>query len=140
MRHLSFGHIIIQKDGLDCACGLKGCFEKYGSMKALKENVRHKLGLNSITGEELYQIIKTGNAESVVDEFLDNLSVGFINLINIFEPEAICIGGSFVYFEDLLLTRLTKKIVGYNNFYSKVPKIIVAKMGNDAGMIGATIS
>lgn len=108
-------------------------------MKALKENVRHKLGINSITGEELYQIIKTGNADSVVDEFLDNLSVGFTNLINIFEPEAICIGGSFVHFEDLLLHRLTKKIVGYNNFYSKVPKIIVAKMGNDAGMIGATL-
>ena len=79
--------------------------------------------------------------ESVVQEFIENLSIGIANLINIFEPEAIGIGGSFVYFEEVLLDRLKKELLKDNVLFNKREDIIVktAVFRNDAGIIGATI-
>ena len=62
------------------------------------------------------------------------------NTINIFEPEAICIGGSFVYYENILLKLLKNKMnEKYRTLNGEIPEITIAKMGNDAGIIGATI-
>ena len=110
-----FGHMIIQRDGIKCTCGKNGCFEKYASMKAFKTNLRNSLGVDETTrGQELLDMIrKNGEDEKIkpiVDEFIDYLSIGISNLINIFEPEAVGIGGSFVYFSDVFLDKLKKNI------------------------------
>lgn len=139
MRLLKFGHMIIEKNGKACKCGSKGCFETYASMRAFKEAIKCKTNVNSITGEKLYEIIKSGQAKDVVDEFLESLSYGLVSLINIFESDAICIGGSFVHFEDLLIEPLKEKLHSLKKFNEIEPEIVTAKMGNDAGMIGATI-
>ena len=134
------GHIVIQKDGIPCHCGRNGCFERYGSMKAFKNNLRSALGYDeSMRGEQLLDMIRKnipGNTnyeiiENVVSEYIENLVIGIENLINIFEPEIIGIGGSFVYFEDVLLPRLRCSI------NRKDIPIEVAVLGNDAGIIGA---
>ncbi len=72
---------------------------------------------------------------------MEYLSVGISNLINIFEPEAICIGGSFVYFEDILLNKIKEKILDDKYLFNKRDKIIIvpAILGNDAGIIGSII-
>lgn len=139
-----FGHVIIQKDGLKCNCGKNGCFEKYASMKALKTNLRQVLGVDEKTrGQELLDIIRKNpdNEElnKVIDEYIEYLSIGLSNLINIFEPEAIGIGGSFVYFSDVLLDKLIKNIMKKQYLFNKREKLIIipAALGNDAGMIGA---
>ena len=60
------------------------------------------------------------------------------NLIDIFEPEAICLGGSFVFFKDIfydkLVTRMNTKKYVFNK--DSLPKIVLAELKNDAGMIG----
>ena len=139
-----FGHIIIQKDGLKCNCGKNGCFEKYASMKALKTNLRQVLRVDEKTrGQELLDIIRKNpdNEElnKVIDEYIEYLSIGLSNLINIFEPEAIGIGGSFVYFSDVLLDKLIKNIIKKQYLFNKREKLIIipAALGNDAGIIGA---
>ena len=139
-----FGHIIIQKDGLKCNCGKNGCFEKYASMKALKTNLRQVLGVDEKTrGQELLDIIRKNPdnevLNKVVDEYIEYLSIGLSNLINIFEPEAIGIGGSFVYFSDVLLDKLIKNIIKKQYLFNKREKLIIipAALGNDAGIIGA---
>ena len=139
-----FGHVIIQKDGLKCNCGKNGCFEKYASMKALKTNLRQVLGVDEKTrGQELLDIIRKNpdNEElnKVIDEYIEYLSIGLSNLINIFEPEAIGIGGSFVYFSDVLLDKLIKNIIKRQYLFNKREKLIIipAALGNDAGIIGA---
>ncbi len=143
-----FGHIVIEKDGLLCNCGKKGCWERYASMKNLKNNLRKALNFDeSVHGEELLDIIRKNSPknenyqkiENVVSEFIENLSIGITNLINIFEPEAIGIGGSFVFFEDVFLERLKNKLLEPGNLFNERENINIetAILGNDAGIIGA---
>lgn len=96
-----FGHMVIKKDGLECTCGRKGCFERYASMKAFKNNLRQVLGLDETTsGEELLNMIRNTKTsdenydiiQNTIKDFIDDLSLGIVNLINIFEPQIIGIG------------------------------------------------
>lgn len=145
-----FGHIIIDKNGKLCKCGKHGCFEAYSSMKVLKNNLRNVLDVDEKTrGEELLNIIRNNKKgdkyykeiENTIDEFIQYLAIGISNLINVFEPEAVGIGGSFVFFEDVLLERLKRCIIEENLLFNKQKnlKIIPAVLRNDAGIIGATI-
>lgn len=138
------GHITIERNGLQCNCGRKGCFEKYASMNALKENIAKKIGKESITGEELKEILeKNTNIEinNIVDEYIENLNFGIASLINIFEPEVISIGGSFAYFEKTLLNKLISRLEKEEIFNKQnMPKIVLAKLKNDAGIIGSVLN
>lgn len=144
------GHMVIEKNGILCNCGRKGCFEKYASMKAFKNNLREELGYNEkIRGEELLAIIKNAKPqeekylkiERVITQYIENLSIGIANLVNIFEPEAIGIGGSFVYFEEVLLERLRKSLLEKDKLFNPRENINIqtAVLGNDAGIIGALL-
>lgn len=139
-----FGHIVIQKDGIECNCGKKGCFEKYASMKAFKNNLRETLGLDENTkGEELLQIIRKNPDEEkikrIIQDFIEYLSIGISNLINIFEPEAVGIGGSFVYFSDILLEKLKQNIIEKEYLFNEREDLVIvpAVLGNDAGILGS---
>lgn len=145
-----FGHMIIEKNGLQCNCGKKGCFEKYASMKAFKDNLRNVLNLDEKTsGKDLLDIIRKNPQGSenfnkinkIIEEYLENLSIGISNLINIFEPEAVVIGGSFVFYEEIFMNRLKEKILKGNLLFNQRKEIIIqtAILGNDAGLIGATL-
>lgn len=137
------GHTIIQKNGKKCSCGNKGCFEAYASIGNLRKDVKKSLNINNhIGGEELIYLLK--NEKSlipIINEYIDNLSIGISNLINIFGPDVIVFGGSIVYYEDLFIEKLkeniNKKKYLYNNEF--FPKIIMGKYKNDAGIIGSTI-
>lgn len=138
------GHIVIEKDGLQCNCGRKGCFEKYASMKAFKDSVIKEFGLDDdIGGKEIKEFIEKNPEESekIIDEYIENLSIGIANLINIFEPEIVSIGGGFVYYKDIFLDRLIKKLNQGSLLFNQnnVPKIVAAKLKNDAGIIGSVI-
>ena len=144
------GHMVIEKDGLKCNCGRKGCFEKYASMKAFKNNLRKALGYDeNFSGKELLALIKNTKKEDknynainkIKDEYIEYLAIGLANLINIFEPEVIGIGGSFVYFEDVLLDDLKNEIISKNMLFNKRKEINIqtAVLGNEAGIIGAVL-
>ncbi len=137
-----FGHMVIKENGIPCHCGRNGCFERYASMKVFKNNLRKALKVDETTrGQELFEIIRKNKPENknyqiveeVVSEFIEDLSTGILNLIRIFEPEIVGIGGSFVYFEEVLLPRLREKI------NREDIKIQTAILGNDAGIIGAVL-
>ena len=144
------GHMVIEKDGLECNCGRKGCFEKYASMKAFKNNLRKALGYDeNFSGKELLALIKNTKKEDknykiikkIKDEYIEYLAIGIANLINIFEPEVIGIGGSFVYFEDVLLDDLKNEIISKDMLFNKRKEINIqtAVLGNEAGIIGAVL-
>ena len=144
------GHMVIEKDGLECNCGRKGCFEKYASMKAFKNNLRKTLGYDeNFSGKELLALIKNTKKEDknynainkIKQEYIKYLAIGIANLINIFEPEVIGIGGSFVYFEDVLLDDLKNEIISKDMLFNKRKEINIqtAVLGNEAGIIGAVL-
>lgn len=145
-----FGHMVIEKDGLLCKCGKFGCWEKYASMKAFKDNLRKELGYGEKTSsQELLNIIKTTKENEknykvinkIIEQYIESLSIGISNLVNIFEPEVIGIGGSFVYFEDILLQKLKNKLEEKDMLFNqrKEIKIETAILENDAGIIGSII-
>lgn len=146
-----FGHMTIDsKSDRICKCGKKGCFEQFASMKVFKNNIREALHLNEyISGIQIYDMLKYNKAlnrndesiEKVINEFVNYLAIGISNLINIFEPEIIGIGGSFSYFEEFITDRLINTLKSQNLLFNKRDDIIIksAILSNDAGMIGASI-
>ncbi len=144
------GHMVIEKEGIECKCGKRGCFETYCSMKRFKENISR--ALEQIAPEEhiengaqlkrmLEKYIHSAEISQIVESYIDNLVIGLSNVIDIFEPETICLGGSFVYFEDILYKDLMIEMRNRRYVFNKqeLPKIELAKLGNDAGIIGATL-
>lgn len=138
-----FGHMVIQKEGRECKCGNKGCFETYCSMKAFKIKIIEILKLKAdISSEQILRTLMVSQGlpeiEEYINEYIDTLILGIGNITRILEPETISIGGSFVYFEKILYTRLIER-VALHTYHFDVPKIVLATLGNDAGMIGASI-
>lgn len=141
-----FGHMTLVKDGIPCTCGKKGCFERYCSIKALKTKITNTLNIDGtdISGQYLREELMVKYHDKVqndINEFIDYLRVGICNLIDIFEPEIICFGGSFSYYEGHpVLNKLIEEINGENTTFNKDEhKITTAYFKNDAGIIGATI-
>lgn len=136
-----FGHMIINKNGNDCKCGNLGCFETYSAMKKFKNDIINLFNLEqNIHGKEIYEFIKQNEENTkikdFIEEYISNLSIGLANIINIFEPEALALGGSFAYYEEILLNKL-KENIEIKLFNNSCPEIVVAKYKNDAGLIGA---
>lgn len=140
------GHIVIQKNGIQCNCGRKGCFEKYASMHAFKHKVLKAYGIKELTGEEIRKYIdehmNEEKMQEIINEYIDDLATGLANLSNIFEPQKIAIGGSFVHFSDMFLDKLNDRIKQKNEIFNdnNIPQIVITKLKNDAGIIGATIT
>ena len=143
---MEIGHMVINKDGKLCNCGKKGCFETYCSMKRLKNELIEAMSLDkAISSQELLkQLIERKKEHSVakiLEQYIQNLIIGLSNVIDIFEPEAICLGGGFVYFEQVLYEMLVENYYAKRYVFNKqtMPDLKLAALGNDAGMIGATI-
>ena len=146
-KHVGFelGHIVIDRNGLKCNCGKRGCFETYCSIKRFKENAKKILKIEEIPSEELLEKIKENIEDKeisrLIEEYIDNLIIGLSNVIDIFEPEAISLGGSFVFFKDIFYTKLVSEIDKRRYVFNKenMPEIVLAELKNDAGMLGAIL-
>lgn len=142
---LEVGHMVIHKDGEKCNCGRSGCFEAYASMKRLKLKIQKEFELPDIDGKNIKKFMLENKdnqkLNDIIDRYIEYLTIGICNLINIFEPEIISIGGSFAHYKEILVDRLEKKLSERKELYNKesIPKIVVAELKNDAGIIGAVL-
>ncbi len=140
-----FSHTIIHRNGAACNCGKRGCFEVYASLKRFKEKIVKEFNLKSINGECVRDFIRKNSDNPtlryMINSYIEDLSIGISNIINIFEPEAICLGGSFAEYEDVLYEPLKNALINGNLLFNKRCDIIIklAKLKNDAGIIGATL-
>lgn len=149
------GHMVIRKNGIKCSCGRKGCFEQYSSAKALIEQAKSGMlkdnqsklweicqnNVENLCGETFFEGLKQNDntAKKVFKKYIDYLADGITNIVNIFRPEIILIGGGISAFGDILLNplkRLVNKRAYGGNKYAHV-KIEIAQLGNDAGLLGA---
>ena len=134
-----FGHIQIIKNGLECMCGKKGCYERYASATALVRMIREKTGLK-LNGKEIFARERAGETvfKEIVEEWIDYLTDGLSTITYIFNPSLIVIGGGVTKQGDYLLERVNKSLtskIGVN--YKKNLSIRFAELGNNAGMLGA---
>ena len=115
--------------------GRRGCFERYASISALKK----------MMGEENFEEIfyladKNSKVQNVLDTYLESLSDGLANVINMYDPEILVLGGGLSEFEEDFLYKLKAKIVA--KIYNKKTydfNIKIAELKNDAGIIGASM-
>ena len=140
-----FSHTIIEKEGNLCSCGKRGCFETYASLKKFKQRISEEFKLNTMSGKEIREFIYQNpdniKIRAMINSYIEYLSIGISNIVNIFEPEVICIGGSFAEYEKIFYEPLKQALLQGNLLFNKRNDIIIklAKLKNDAGIIGATL-
>lgn len=127
------GHMVIKKNGLQCNCGRKGCFEKYASVSRLLSMSKTK------TLGEFFTLAETNSyMAGILNDYLDDLAEGIANFIMINDVDMLVIGGSLAWFGDKFYYILREKIaLRLFNRDARDVKMKFAKLGNDAGLIGA---
>ena len=150
------GHIVISVGGEQCTCGRKGCWEAYSSATALirdtkramdeyNDSIMHKVAEESgkVSGKTAFKAARLNDkaALMVVEGYIENLAEGLANIINLLAPEAIILGGGVSNEGDYLMIPLKKSV--YDKCYGGAelphPDILMATLGNDAGIVGAAM-
>lgn len=148
------GHTVIDPNGPECTCGRKGCFEVFSSATGLIRMTKEAMEYNKesllwaesnkegkVSARTAFNAMRKGDAaaKAVVDKYIRYLACGITNTINIFQPDILCIGGGVCNEGDPLLIPL-KELVEKEVYTKNSPKnteIVIAQLGNDAGIIGA---
>ncbi len=148
------GHMVIEHNGRQCNCGRKGCWEAYSSATALiartaeameadPKSDMHEVTrtLGKVSGKTAFISQRNGDAtaDAVVKEYIAYLATGIANVINLFQPQILCIGGGVsnegAGLIDPLLEAIKEEVFTKNS--ERQTEIRIAKLGNDAGIIGA---
>jgi len=152
------GHTVIELGGRPCTCGRLGCFEAYSSATGLINMTKEKMiesvdslmwglvndDIHNVSGRTAFDASRKEDkaAKEVVDMYIKYLACGLANMINIFQPQVLCIGGGVCGEGDYLLKPLVKAIrrweYGAAN-QTQFSQIKIAELGNDAGIIGAAV-
>ena len=149
------GHTVISVDGPQCSCGRKGCFEVFSSATGLirmtkeamekeKDTIMWKYANErngKVSAKTSFDGMRAGDktAIEVVNKFIKYLACGITNVINIFQPDILCIGGGVCNEGDTLLLPVKELVAKeiYSKNSEKNTEIVIASLGNDAGIIGA---
>ena len=148
-----FGHTVIVADGEPCACGRKGCYEAYASVSALihqtqdamKAHPESKLWnvaptLDDVDGKTVFLAAAAGDAtaKAVLDAYLRFVGIGVVNVINIFQPDVLCIGGAISGEGETLIAPIREQVTAerYSKYAQKQCTICKAQLGGDAGIVG----
>ena len=150
------GHTVMASGGEQCTCGRKGCWEAYASVTALirqtkaameknPDSLMHSIARDEghVSGMTAFVAAKKGDAagQAVVDKYFEYVGEGITNMVNIFQPEKIVIGGSISKEGDYLLIPVRKYVAEHDyNRYMPKTKIEIATLFGDAGIIGAALS
>ncbi len=151
------GHTVLVYGGEPCNCGRRGCWERYSSATALINQTKNAMrknpdslmweiaegSLNRVSGRTAFLAAKQGDAaaKKVVNAYEAYLACGLGNVINIFQPDILCVGGGIGNEKENLLEPV-RRIVNseiYSIHAKKQTKIVSATLGNDAGIIGAAL-
>lgn len=151
------GHMVIEMNGIPCNCGRTGCWEAYASATALVEQTQKAMldhrdskmwslaadSLDNVNGRTAFDAMRAGDewGKKVVEQYIEYVAVGTVNIINIFQPEMICFGGGICNEGETLLAPLRKYVeqFRYSRYSSTQTELCRAKLGNDAGIIGAAL-
>ena len=148
------GHTVIIRGGELCGCGRHGCLEAYASATALVRQTKAAMqahpnsalwslagSLDQVNGKTAFDGMRAGDAvaKTVVDTYIAYVAEGVTNMVNIFQPDVLCIGGGISKEGETLMKPLREFVERerYSRYSNRQTKICVAQLGNDAGVIGA---
>lgn len=152
---VELGHEVIRVGGEKCTCGRRGCFEAYGSATALIRFARRAMQKDKssllweysegdeekVDGVIIFKAMREGDktAAKVVKKYIYYLSEGLANITNAFHPEALVLGGGICAAGDVFLKPLKKRVDKYTYGGTDFAPVdlIIAELGNDAGICGA---
>ena len=134
------GHMVIVENGEPCTCGRRGCLEAYASATALKREAK-RASKKELIPSEIFALAKQGDPamKEVVEIYIRRLGLGIVNIVNIFRPQLVLLGGGISGQGESLLVPL-RRILREECFGGErgdVPEIEEAVLGNNAGIIGA---
>ncbi len=135
------GHMSICYNGIPCRCGSYGCWEKYASATAMIANYnKSNPDLPVTNASEIFVKYDENEqcAVEVVNEEIKMTAVGIANLVNIFNPQLIIVGGGISEVGDWFIDKISRHV----GLLAIAPamknvKIVRAKLGNKAGLLGA---
>lgn len=152
------GHTTIVVDGRPCTCGRHGCWETYASATGLIKTTKEYMqdapkdsplwtlvqgDIDQVNGRTAFDAMRQGDpiGQKIVDEYIHYLSEGIVNMINIFQPDILCIGGGISNERETLLAPVREFVEKqqYAMNSSKKTQVCRAELGNDAGIIGAAL-
>lgn len=150
------GHMLIGEALYTCNCGRNGCLETFASSTAIIHYAKHLISegnttsmlktvdgdLEKITGEVIFEAAKSGDkiANQVVDRLVKYLSIGIMNIVCAIDPEIILLGGGISMAGDFLIEKINSELESLKYFKaSPIAKVEIAKLKNDAGIIGAAM-
>ena len=150
------GHFIVDDGGVECGCGRRGCLESYCSATALVKETKRVMSLykeslmwtladgdvNRVSGVTAFRAAERGDAAAklVIDRFIHYLAIGVSNMINVFQPDVVCIGGGVSGEGDNLLVPLREAVSHLSFGFDCDPtEVVCAKYRNDAGIIGSAL-
>ena len=150
------GHMITVAGGEMCTCGNRGCWERYASATAIIREGRRfceahpdctlarEVGgdLSKIEARTVIDLAKAGDPDctALFDNYCYHLTVGIVNLINMYDPEIIALGGGVSKTGQFLLDKVNA-LLPEMIFFKDMPhaRIELARLSNDAGIIGAAM-
>ncbi len=139
-----FGHILMEKDGRECTCQRKGCWERYASAMALLEMAKKEGVFDGIKEEACGRLFfdklkkKEDRALQVFDRYADFVAEGITDLINIFDPQCVVIGGGISAQGDILVSSIKSKVMEKIFFREMdTAQILCSLLANDAAIVGA---
>ena len=151
------GHMVLEVTGPKCGCGNRGCFEALASRAAIFRKIQtaikdgQKTLLTEMLGDDLENLrsgdlrkaIKRGDkfVEGVIEEAAEYTGIAVANLINIFNPEVVVLGGGVIQaLEDEMMAIIVETATEYAMpGTTKGIEIIASKLGDDAGIFGAAV-
>ena len=141
------GHTVLVPGGRLCGCGCRGCWETYASVTGLINDAKERGGWFAaqpeITGKTPVEGAASGIAEAIEvrDNWIEKVAMGVCDLVNIFQPDKLVIGGGISKEGETLIAPI-REYVGKNVYTRGVAglrqtEISAARLGNDAGLLGA---
>ncbi len=134
------GHQVIRVNGRLCSCGRKGCLEAYASVPALLKAAEQAAGEKVALGD-IFARAKSGDVamQEVVEQYEQMLGTGIVNIVNMFRPQLVVLGGAISAYAADMLEPLREMIASdaFGGASGTLPEITVAELGSQAGMIGA---
>lgn len=132
-----FGHILTHPFGHLCNCGLRGCYEMYASTTALIKKTK-EIDSRFNNGRSVFSSYHQGNKhlEKVIIEWVDEIALGIVTLVHIFNPPLIVLGGGIME-QDILVKLVSDKVGSMIMDSFKDIQIVKASLGNRAGVLGA---